>query len=123
MFFLLASLTIFLSTRLTEVSEVQSVSELLADAVADLGGPAVTVPVRGPVGVDQLLDASDRLQVQDVDRKVVLVAGGSSAAGGWKIATIYSNVRLIVLQSSSAFFRAVRSFVLKHCAYEGKGDK
>ena len=40
---------------------MQSVSELLADAVADLGGPAVTVPVRGPVGVDQLLDASDRL--------------------------------------------------------------
>ena len=123
MFFLLASLTFFLSTRLTEVSEVQSVSELLADAVADLGGPAVTVPVRGPVGIDQLLDASDRLEIQDVDRKVVLVAGGSSAAGGWKIATIYSNVRLIVLQSSSAFFRAVRSFGLKHCAYEGKGDK
>ena len=102
---------------------MQSVSELLADAVADLGGPAVTVPVRGPVGIDQLLDASDRLEIQDVDRKVVLVAGGSSAAGGWKIATIYSNVRLIVLQSSSAFFRAVRSFGLKHCAYEGKGDK
>ena len=94
MFFLLASLTIFLSTRLTEVSEVQSVSELLADTVSDLGGPAVAVPVRGPVGIDQLLDAPDRLQVQDVDRKVVLVAGGSSVAGGWKIATIYSNVRL-----------------------------
>ena len=83
MFFLLASLTIFLSTRLTEVSEVQSVSELLADAVADLGGPAVAVPVRGPVGIDQLLDAPDRLQVQDVDRKVVLVAARATAAGRW----------------------------------------